>query len=54
MTGIGFGLARESTRTSSQRDGPVGGYLLGVTLHAMWNFLPTVMGEPSGTSSRCG
>ena len=45
MTGIGFGIARESTRTSIRILAPIGGYLFGVLLHAIWNFVPTVLGE---------
>lgn len=45
MTGIGFGIARESTKTYVKFLAPIGGYLFGVTLHAIWNFVPTVMGE---------
>jgi RsiW-degrading membrane proteinase PrsW (M82 family) len=45
MTGIGFGLARESTSTLVRVMAPIGGYLAGVTLHAIWNFVPTVFGE---------
>jgi RsiW-degrading membrane proteinase PrsW (M82 family) len=42
MTGIGFGIAREATRTSVRVMAPIGGYLFGVLLHAIWNFVPTV------------
>jgi protease PrsW len=45
MTGIGFGLARESSKTWVRWLAPFGGYLAGVTLHAIWNFVPTVFGE---------
>jgi protease PrsW len=45
MTGIGFGIARESTRTTVRWLAPIGGYFLGVTLHAIWNFVPTVLGS---------
>jgi RsiW-degrading membrane proteinase PrsW (M82 family) len=45
MTGIGFGLARESTSTAVRWLAPLGGYLFGVFLHAVWNFVPTVFGE---------
>ncbi|MFT3772823.1 MAG: PrsW family intramembrane metalloprotease [Minicystis sp.] len=45
MTGIGFGIARETTKTSIRVLAPIGGYFVGVTLHAIWNFVPTVMGE---------
>jgi protease PrsW len=45
MTGIGFGIARETHRTWVKYLAPLGGYLCGVTLHAIWNFVPTVIGE---------
>ncbi|WP_437790941.1 PrsW family glutamic-type intramembrane protease [Sorangium sp. So ce693] len=48
MTGIGFGLARESSRTWVRATAPIGGYLLGVALHAVWNFLPTALGRAMG------
>jgi len=45
MTGIGFGLARESSKTWVRVLAPLAGYMFGVTLHAIWNFVPTVIGE---------
>jgi RsiW-degrading membrane proteinase PrsW (M82 family) len=45
MTGIGFGIARESASTPVRILAPIGGYFAGVTLHAIWNFVPTVMGN---------
>jgi RsiW-degrading membrane proteinase PrsW (M82 family) len=42
MTGIGFGIARETTKTHIKILAPIGGYFFGVTLHAIWNFVPTV------------
>jgi RsiW-degrading membrane proteinase PrsW (M82 family) len=45
MTGIGFGISRESASTAVRFLAPAGGYLAGVTLHALWNFVPTVLGE---------
>ncbi|WP_437972966.1 PrsW family glutamic-type intramembrane protease [Sorangium sp. So ce295] len=48
MTGIGFGLARESSKTWVRAAAPIGGYLLGVALHAVWNFLPTALGRAMG------
>jgi RsiW-degrading membrane proteinase PrsW (M82 family) len=45
MTGIGFGIARETTRTSVRILAPIGGLLFGVLLHATWNFVPTVLGN---------
>lgn len=48
MTGIGFGLARESDSKWVRGLAPVGGYCIGVVLHAMWNFLPTALGPSIG------
>ncbi len=48
MTGIGFGLSRESTNKYVRALAPVGGFAIGVSLHAMWNFLPTALGEEMG------
>jgi RsiW-degrading membrane proteinase PrsW (M82 family) len=45
MTGIGFGIARETHKTWLKYTAPVLGYFAGVTLHAIWNFVPTVFGE---------
>lgn len=49
MTGIGFGLAREAESKWVRGLAPVAGYCIGVTLHAMWNFLPTALGPAMGT-----
>ncbi|MDI3282344.1 PrsW family glutamic-type intramembrane protease [Polyangium sp. 15x6] len=43
MTGIGFGIARESSRTWVRWLAPIGGFFAGVFLHALWNFVPTVI-----------
>ncbi|MRG92060.1 PrsW family intramembrane metalloprotease [Polyangium spumosum] len=43
MTGIGFGIARESSRTWVRWVAPIGGFFVGVFLHALWNFVPTVI-----------
>jgi RsiW-degrading membrane proteinase PrsW (M82 family) len=43
MTGIGFGLARESSKAWVRVLAPIAGYFTGVTLHAIWNFVPTVI-----------
>ncbi|HSN97858.1 MAG TPA: PrsW family intramembrane metalloprotease, partial [Candidatus Nanopelagicales bacterium] len=48
MTGIGFGLARESTKGAVRVLAPIGGYMIGVVLHAVWNFLPTALGRSMG------
>jgi RsiW-degrading membrane proteinase PrsW (M82 family) len=45
MTGIGFGIARESAKTWVRVLAPIGGYFFGVLLHAIWNFVPTVFGD---------
>lgn len=37
MTGIGFGLSRESSRAWVRALAPVGGYLAAVALHMTWN-----------------
>ena len=39
MTGIGFGIARESSNTAVRWLAPVGFYFVGVFLHATWNFV---------------
>jgi protease PrsW len=48
MTGIGFGLSRESSNRYVRALAPVGGLAVGIALHAMWNFLPTALGESMG------
>lgn len=45
MTGIGFGIARESTSTAVRWLAPVGFYFIGVSMHATWNLVPSVFGE---------
>jgi protease PrsW len=42
MIGIGFGLARESHQGWVRALAPLGGFVVGVFLHALWNFVPTV------------
>lgn len=37
MTGLGFGLARESTHPRVKRSAPIFGLLLAISLHAAWN-----------------
>jgi RsiW-degrading membrane proteinase PrsW (M82 family) len=44
MTGLGFGLARESTKGSVRFFAPLGGYVVAVVLHAIWNTAATVSG----------
>lgn len=48
MTGIGFGLSRESSNRYVRALAPIGGLAVGMSLHAMWNFLPTALGEQMG------
>lgn len=48
MTGIGFGLSRESANRYVRALAPIGGLAVGMALHAMWNFLPTALGEEMG------
>jgi protease PrsW len=43
MTGIGFGIARESSKTWVRVLAPIGGFFVGVFMHALWNFVPTVI-----------
>ena len=45
MTGIGFGIARESTSSFVRWTAPIGFYFIGVCMHATWNLVPTVFGE---------
>jgi RsiW-degrading membrane proteinase PrsW (M82 family) len=45
MTGIGFGIARESSKTSLKVLAPIGGYMVAVTLHAIWNGTSWLGGE---------
>ena len=44
MTGIGFGIARESSNPVIRFLAPLGGLAVGVLLHATWNFVPTALG----------
>jgi RsiW-degrading membrane proteinase PrsW (M82 family) len=43
MTGIGFGIARETTKTWLKVMAPMFGYAFAVFLHATWNFVATVI-----------
>jgi RsiW-degrading membrane proteinase PrsW (M82 family) len=45
MTGIGFGISREAESALVRWLAPIGGYVAGVTLHGIWNFVPTVLGD---------
>lgn len=42
MTGLGFGLARETTKGWIRWLAPIGGYCLAVFLHAVWNTSATI------------
>lgn len=44
MTGIGFGIARQSHNTAVKFVAPVAGYLGAVFLHSLWNTLASVAG----------
>ena len=44
MTGIGFGIARESSNTAIRILAPFAGLCVGILLHATWNFVPTALG----------
>ncbi|MBL8917541.1 MAG: PrsW family intramembrane metalloprotease [Myxococcaceae bacterium] len=44
MTGIGFGIARETTKGWLKFMAPVGGYLFAAFLHSVWNTAATVSG----------
>jgi RsiW-degrading membrane proteinase PrsW (M82 family) len=44
MTGIGFGIARETNKTWLKWLAPIGGYLCAVTLHCVWNTAATISG----------
>lgn len=44
MTGLGFGLARESTKGWVKVLAPLGGYFVAVSLHAAWNTAATLSG----------
>ncbi|MDX2010666.1 MAG: PrsW family intramembrane metalloprotease [Myxococcaceae bacterium] len=44
MTGLGFGLARETTKGSVRFLAPLGGYLAAVVLHSIWNTAATLSG----------
>lgn len=44
MTGIGFGLARETEKTWVKWLAPIGGYFVAVLMHSVWNTAATVSG----------
>lgn len=45
MTGIGFGIARETSSGPLRWLAPIGGYFAACTLHGIWNFVATALGE---------
>jgi RsiW-degrading membrane proteinase PrsW (M82 family) len=44
MTGIGFGIARETTKTWLKWMAPIGGYCAAMFLHCTWNTASTISG----------
>ncbi len=44
MTGIGCGISRESHSTAVRFLAPLGGYILAVVLHMIWNGMATLLG----------
>jgi protease PrsW len=44
MTGIGFGMARETSDRRMRWIAPLGGYCAAVTLHCIWNTAATISG----------
>lgn len=42
MTGIGFGIARETSRPRLRIVAPLSGLLVAMLLHATWNFIPSM------------
>ena len=44
MTGIGFGIARETTKTWVKWMAPIGGYCFAMFLHSVWNTASTISG----------
>jgi protease PrsW len=44
MTGIGFGIARETNKTWLKWLAPLGGYFCAMTLHGIWNTAATISG----------
>jgi len=44
MTGIGFGIARETTKTWVRWMAPIGGYCCAMFLHCVWNTASTISG----------
>jgi RsiW-degrading membrane proteinase PrsW (M82 family) len=44
MTGIGFGISRETTKTWLRWLAPIGGYCAAMMLHCIWNTAATISG----------
>ncbi|MCA9627364.1 MAG: PrsW family intramembrane metalloprotease [Myxococcales bacterium] len=44
ITGLGVGLARETTKTWVKWAAPIGCYFIAVTMHGMWNFTSVLSG----------
>lgn len=44
MTGLGFGISRETNKTWLKWLAPIGGYLTAAFLHSMWNTAATISG----------
>lgn len=56
MTGLGFGIARESTSRTTKLFAPILGFVMAVALHALWNggsVIAGALGESDGTSFFC-
>ena len=45
MTGLGFGIARETNKTWLKWMAPIGGYCFAMFLHATWNTAATLSGD---------
>jgi len=45
MTGIGFGIARETNKTALKWLAPIGGYLFAAFLHSVWNTAATLSNQ---------
>ncbi|HVJ92021.1 MAG TPA: PrsW family intramembrane metalloprotease [Labilithrix sp.] len=45
MTGLGFGIARETNKTWLKVLAPLGGYFFAVFLHSVWNTAATLSGD---------
>ncbi len=45
MTGLGFGIARETNKTALKWLAPIGGYMFAMFLHSVWNTAATISGD---------